>query len=212
MTPYAMPSLLMIAAYVCGSFPSAYLAGRMLKGIDLRTVGSGNLGATNVYRELGLWPAIAVLAADATKGAGPVLWFPRLLDQAGGASDSIWWTLGFGASAIVGHARPLFLLWKGGGKGVATAAGVFAAVTPTATLVALAAFVVVVAATRYVSLGSIVAAVTLPIAEWASGAPTPAVIAGAAIATFVIVSHRANMQRLRSGTERRLGRPGSAAK
>ena len=212
MTSYAMPAVLMVAAYVCGSFPSAYLAGRIVKGIDLRRVGSGNLGATNVYRELGLWPAIAVLLADAVKGAGPVLWFPRLLERTGGASDSIWWTLGFGASAIVGHARPIFLLWKGGGKGVATAAGVFAAVTPIATLVAFAAFVVVVSATRYVSLGSIIAAVALPIAEWASGAPMPAVIAGVIIAIFVIVSHRSNVYRLRSGTERRLGRPGSAAK
>lgn len=201
------PALLLAAAYLCGSFPSGYIAGRALTGIDLRTVGSGNLGATNVYRELGLGPALAVLLIDATKGAAPAFWFPRLLDQSPDATTSMWWAFGFGASAIAGHGKPVFLLWKGGGKGVATAAGVFAALTPLATLVALGAFVVVVATTRYVSLGSMVAAVTLPIAEWATGAPPPAVFAGTAIALFIAVSHRANVQRIVAGTERRLGKP-----
>lgn len=200
------PALLLLAAYVCGSFPSAYLAGRLIKGVDLRTIGSGNLGTTNVYRELGLWPALVVLAADATKGAVPVLWFPAALDPAMTPNTVMWWTLAVGACAIAGHTRPVFLLWRGGGKGVATAAGVFASITPVATLAAVVVFVVVVAMTRYVSLGSVAAAAALPIAEWATGAPMPARIAGLAIALFVVFAHRSNMGRVRAGTERRLGR------
>lgn len=209
MTDRAVPLLLLIAAYTCGSFPSAYLAGRLVKGVDLRTIGSGNLGATNTYRELGTLPALVVLALDAAKGALPAFWFPRLLHPPTGPTPLLWWALAFGGAAIVGHARPVFLLWKGGGKGVATAAGIFAVITPVATLVAFGAFVAVVALTRYVSLGALVAAATLPIAQWGSGAARPALIAGVAVAVFVAASHRANVHRLWAGTERKLGRPGS---
>ncbi|HVZ48026.1 MAG TPA: glycerol-3-phosphate 1-O-acyltransferase PlsY [Gemmatimonadaceae bacterium] len=209
MTAGALP--LLLAAYACGSFPSAYLAGRALKGIDLRRVGSGNLGTTNVYRELGAAPAAVVLLLDAAKGAVPSLAFPRLLVPTDDATVAMWWAFGFGFAAIIGHAKPVFLLWKGGGKGVATAAGVFFAVTPTAATFALGAFLLVVSATRYVSLASMIAAATLPVAELLLGAPMPAVAASVAVALLVVVSHRGNLQRLMAGTERRLGRPGSAS-
>jgi acyl phosphate:glycerol-3-phosphate acyltransferase len=195
-------------AYVLGSVPFAYLAGRLLKGIDLRTVGSGNLGATNVYRELGVIPALVVLVLDAAKGFVPVWWLPA---QAGVAPGS-WWAVGFGVAALLGHAKPVFLLWRGGGKGVATAAGVFAALVPVALGLAVLVFTAVVAATRYVSLGSILAAVTLPVfIAFTTALTSPALAVSAAVALFIIWTHRANIGRLRRGEERRLGRAGEGA-
>ncbi|MCC7196102.1 MAG: glycerol-3-phosphate 1-O-acyltransferase PlsY [Gemmatimonadaceae bacterium] len=201
--------LALAASYAAGSFPSAYLAGRITKGIDLRTVGSGNLGTTNVYRELGVGPALAVLAVDGMKGALPAALFPPMIGAGGTAAA--WWALACGATAIAGHARSMFLLWKGGGKGVATAAGVFLAVTPYATLAAIAAFIIVVAATRYASLGSLVGGVVVPVAEWLRAGPTPAFFAGIAVAAFIAFTHRSNIQRLVAGTERRIGRAGGRA-
>lgn len=195
-------------AYVVGSFPSAYIAGRMLKGIDLRTFGSGNLGTTNVYREIGLGPAIVVLLVDAAKGALPVVVLPALLGVGfTGTNSSAWWAIAFGVAAIAGHAKPIFLLWNGGGKGVATAAGVFLALTPMPALAALAAFVAIVAFTRFVSLASMIAVLTLPALEWFDGGASPVFLASIAVALFVVWAHRTNLVRLRSGTEPRLGRP-----
>lgn len=194
-------------AYVCGSFPTAYLAGRLLKGVDLRTIGSGNLGATNVYRELGLGPALAVLVIDAAKGALPAWLLPGMLAVGFTSAHQLqWWAIAFGVAAIAGHAKPIFLLWKGGGKGVATAAGVFIAVTPLPAAVALVVFSIVVAATRMMSLGSIAGAITLPLAQFALHGNTPAARASVAVAAFVIWAHRANVARIRAGTEPRLGR------
>lgn len=195
-----------LVAYVAGSFPSAYIAGRAVRGIDLRTVGSGNLGATNVYRELGAVPAIVVLLLDVLKGGLSAGLIPGAL-RADPAAHATWGVV-FGVSAIAGHAKPVFLLWRGGGKGVATAAGVFGAVAPLPLAGALVVFAAVVAATRFVSLASIVAAATLPALIWmASGQPV-VMGAGVAVAAFVLWSHRANLRRLRAGTEPRIGRPG----
>lgn len=194
-------------AYLIGSFPTAYVAGRLLKGVDLRTVGSGNLGATNVYRELGLSPALVVLVVDAAKGAIPAWVLPGLLTVGfTSASQLQWWGIAFGVTAIAGHAKPIFLLWKGGGKGVATAAGVFLALTPAPAAVALAAFAIVVASTRWMSLASMVGALTLPVAQFALGGDTPAARASLVVSAFVIWAHRSNIARLRAGTEPRLGR------
>jgi glycerol-3-phosphate acyltransferase PlsY len=154
---------------------------------------------------------VLVLLAEAAKGAIPSLAFPRLLAPTDDAAAVVWWAFGFGFAAIIGHAKPVFLLWKGGGKGVATAAGVFFAITPLAATIALAVFILVVAGTRYVSLASIVAAAALPVAELLVGAPMPAVAASVAVALLVAVSHRGNVRRLLAGTERRLGRPGRVA-
>ena len=204
----------LLGAYVVGSFPSAYLAGRMLKGIDLRTVGSGNLGATNVFRELGPAAAIVVLLVDLLKGALPTLLLPGLLlpgllvtgiqSEAG----TELWAVGFGAAAITGHVKPVFLLWNGGGKGVATAAGVFLAVSPAPASLCIVAFIAVVAATRFVSLASIIAAALLPVFEWFAMGPSPVTGASVAVALFVAWAHRANIARLRAGVEPRLSRPG----
>ena len=195
----------LIAGYVCGSFPSAYLAGRLVKGIDLRQAGSGNLGATNVYRVVGAPAAVVVLALDALKWWVAVTAVPQLF--ALGASE--WWPVALGAAAVLGHAKPVFLLWHGGGKGVATGAGVFLALAPEAVGIATVAFVVVVALTRYVSAGSVAAAAVLPIAIMLRrGATAPVFLAAAFIGAFVIWSHRDNITRLRRGEEHKIGRPG----
>lgn len=199
----------LVAAYVVGSFPSAYLAGRLLKGIDLRTVGSGNLGATNVFREVGPAAAIVVLIIDVLKGAIPTLLLPGLV-ATGIQSEATTqlWAIAYGAAAIAGHAVPVFLLGRGGGKGVATAAGVFLAITPGPAALCVVTFIIIVAATRYVSLASIIAAIVLPILEWFATGASPVTGAGIAIACFVLWKHRANIARLRAGAEPRLAWPG----
>ena len=214
MAPGTMPPIVAILlAYASGSLPFAYLAGRLLKGIDLRTVGSGNLGATNVYRTLGAPAAVVVLLLDALKGALPVLLLtPRIsevVSAPAGSATPAWMGLVLGIAAILGHAKPVFLLWEGGGKGVATTAGVFAALVPVALLLALGVFVLVVWRTRIVSLGSMVAALVLPAAvAWRVGPGSPFALVAIAVAGFVVWTHRANIERLRAGTEPRLGAPG----
>jgi glycerol-3-phosphate acyltransferase PlsY len=190
------------AAYLLGSIPSAYIAGRLVKGVDLRQHGSGNLGATNVLRTLGVAAAVVVLLADAGKGALAVLWLPRVV----GATPPGTWAMLYGVAAILGHIRPVFLLWKGGGKGVATAAGVFGALAPLPLAIAFVAFVVVLAATRVMSLGSLSGAVALPLAVvFLKGPGDPLVLIALAVAAFVFWTHRANIDRLRRGVEPRLG-------
>lgn len=198
-----MPALGLLVAYLLGSIPAAYIAGRALRGIDLRQHGSGNLGATNVMRVMGAKVGTAVLLFDAAKGALPVLILPLLFDVEG----STWWAIGYGIAAIVGHVRPIFLLGHGGGKGVATAAGVFGALAFLPLLFSAIAFIAVVLATGYVSLGSLIAALVFPVAVLvASGTITPVFLAGAAMAAFVFWTHRANIGRLRRGEEHRFGR------
>lgn len=199
-----LPFVGLVAAYLVGSTPFAYFAGRLLRGIDLREYGSGNLGATNVYRTLGAPAAAAVLLLDAAKGAAPVLTLPALTGAAGG-----WWPAAFGVGAILGHVRPYVGMFKGGGKGVATAAGVFAALAPLPFLAAFVTFVVVVTLTRYVSLGSMLGAAALAAAVLArEGGVSPLGLVAVALAVFVVWTHRANIGRLRRGEESRLGRPG----
>lgn len=193
----------LVIAYLLGSVPAAYIAGRALKGIDLREHGSGNLGATNVLRVLGARTAIVVFLFDVLKGALPVLVLSRVVPA---TTRPELWAIGYGVAAIVGHVRPIFLLWKGGGKGVATATGVFAALTPLPMLFAFGTFVLVVAATRFVSLGSLCAAVVLPIAILAfEGVHTPVFVISLIVATFVFWTHRANIGRLSRGEESRIG-------
>jgi glycerol-3-phosphate acyltransferase PlsY len=202
-----MAILALALAYLIGSLPTAYLIGRA-KGVDIRRVGSGNVGATNVYRTLGAWPAALVLLVDAAKGALAAVVLPRLVASA----DTTAWGLLFGVVAIVGHSRPVFLRFRSGGKGVATAAGVFGVLAPAAFAAALAGFIIAVAVTRYVSLGSLVAATILPLAVAATrGFRSATFAAGVAVTLFVFWSHRSNINRLRRGEERRLGRPGSTA-
>lgn len=196
------PALGLPISYLVGSIPAALIAGKLLRGIDLREHGSGNLGATNVLRTLGPAVAAPVLAFDATKGFLPAFVLPLAIPS----SRPDVWAITYGIAAIVGHVRPIFLLGRGGGKGVATTAGVMAALAPVQFVIAFAIFAIVVAVTRYVSLASIVAAATLPFVLLLRRPASPVLIAfGVFIAGFVIWTHRSNIARLVRGEESRLG-------
>lgn len=194
------PIVGVILAYLAGSIPSAYIAGK-LRGVDLRQHGSGNLGATNVVRVLGAKTGAVVFLADVLKGFLPVFFLPIYTEtlQPG------LWALVYGVAAILGHVKPIFLLGKGGGKGVATATGVFLALAPVPMLISMATWILVFAITRYVSLASLVGAVVLPAAilAWYRNPRSPVFIASVIIAAFVFWTHRANIGRLRRGEEHR---------
>lgn len=197
------PIVGLVLAYLLGSIPFAYLAGHLARGIDLRAHGSGNLGATNVYRVLGGRIALAVLLLDAAKGALPVIFFPRWIETTAPQE----WAIGFGIAAIVGHVRPIFLLWKGGGKGVATASGVFFGLVPLPMVLTLVVFVAVVFVSGYVSLASLTAAAMLPLVLlFTLGVQSPLFILSLVVAAFVFWTHRANIGRLRRGEELRFGK------
>ena len=197
------PLLALAISYAVGSIPFAYLAGAAA-GVDLRKEGSGNLGATNVFRVLGWKIGILVFIADALKGALPVLLLPPRIDAPG---DPVLWALACGVAAIFGHVRPVYLAFRKGGKGVATAAGVFFALAPLPMLITFAVFVAIVLGTGYVSLGSLVAALLLPtLLLFTHGATSPLFIASVIIACFVFFTHRANIGRLRRGEEHRFGK------
>ncbi len=203
------PALGLVIAYLSGSIPFAYLACRLRKGIDLRQHGSGNLGATNVYRLLGWRVALIVLLLDAAKGAVPVLFLPDAFGVgAGFTGDYAWaWPIAYGVAAIAGHVRSMFLLWKGGGKGVATAAGVFFALALTPMIATAVVWLGVVLATGYVSLASILAALALPVAiALIEGLDSPLLYVSLVVAFFVVWTHRANIGRLRRGEEHRFGK------
>src|SRR6476469_4386294 len=153
------PVLAIAIAYVCGSIPSAYIAGKA-RGVDLRKHGSGNLGATNVIRVLGTRIGRVVFAFDVAKGALRVVRLPRLTVS---TRAPVWIAIACGIAAILGHTRPAFLLFRRGGKGVATAAGVFLALAPIQTLLVLIVFAVVLLTSGYVSLGSLISASLLPV-------------------------------------------------
>ena len=197
----------LLVGYLLGSIPFAYIAGKVARGIDLRQHGSGNLGATNVYRTLGAKVASVVFVLDTLKGALPVL---AVRQYAIGPHLDLW-AIAAGVAAIVGHAKPIFLLWKGGGKGVATAGGVFLALAPIPTLASMATFIVVVLLSGYVSVASLTAAVVLPVVLGVtSGVRSPLFVVSVVIAVFVFWTHRANIGRLRRGEEHRFGRKARA--
>lgn len=187
-------------SYLLGSIPWAYIAGR-LKGVDLRKYGSGNLGTTNVLRLLGVPAALTVYALDALKGAIPVLFFPGWFDF----PERHGWAILCGLLAILGHVRPVFLMWKGGGKGVATASGVFFALTPIATLASLVGFLTMLGLTRRMSVASLTGAAILPIGvALTHGWDTLVFGVSLGVAAFVYWTHRANIRRLRRGEEPKL--------
>ena len=182
--------------YLIGSVPFAFLLARR-RGIDLRRLGSGNVGAANVLRTSGTTYAVAAMCLDATKGALAVLVAQRL--TAGPATP-----VAAGLAAVVAHIYPVWLRFRGG-KGVATAAGAFGVLSPGAVLIASGVFVTAVWVTRYISVGSIAAAVALAAAAVAADLPC-VVETGAAVAALMIVHrHRANLARIIAGTERRIG-------
>ena len=201
------PIVAVVLSYLSGSIPFAAIAGR-LRGVDLRKQGSGNLGATNVFRVLGWKIGLLVFLADALKGALPVLYLPpRIVDS----REPIVWAIACGIAAIVGHVRPVFLKLRRGGKGVATAAGVFFALAPIPMAITFAVFVVVVMASGYVSLGSMLSAIVLPTLLLVTLGPrSPLFLVSAVIALFVFWTHRSNIGRLRRGEEHRFGRGGGA--
>ena len=199
------PIVALVASYLLGSIPAALIAGRAA-GVDLRTQGSGNLGATNVMRVLGWKVGLAVLLFDAAKGAVPVLFFPGPTGETDPTRLQAL-ALGCGLAAIAGHVRPIDLGFGKGGKGVATAAGVFFALAPLAMAITLVVFAGVVLASGYVSLGSLTAAIVLVAVLGATrGVSSPMFILSAGVAAFVFWTHRANIARLRRGEEHRFGR------
>lgn len=187
-----------VAAYLLGAIPTSYVVARVAKGIDLREVGSRNLGATNLYRSLGWRYAIPVGLFDVAKGAIPVLAFAP--------SGPAWLALALGMTAVLGHVFSVFVRFRGG-KGVATAAGVMLGLAPWATLVSLVTWIVTVWITGYVSLGSILAAVILPVGAYVlHPGLRPFTWAFALLGLFIVAMHRANIGRLVAGTENRFGR------
>ena len=185
-----------LLGYLAGSVPFAFLLARRA-GIDVRRVGSGNVGAANVLRTTGAWRGVIVMALDMAKGVCAVL----LAQQAALQPPLVAAT---GAAAVVGHIYPVWLRFHGG-KGVAVAAGVFAVLTPLATAAAAAIFLVTVWMTRYISLGSVAATILLPLVAWMSGEPGPVVLAASGTAGLILFRHRANLRRLLAGTERKMG-------
>lgn len=199
-------ALLLVVGFLLGSIPFGLLVARA-KGVDIRSVGSGNIGATNVYRELGPVPGTLVLVLDALKGALPAAVALSLITD-----HRDLWSLGAGMAAILGHTFSPFLKFKGG-KGVATGFGALIGSAPIVAGLVLAVFIVVVAISQYISLGSIIAAWSIPVWGFVFGKPTGLIAAYVVIAILITVLHRANIGRLRAGTERRFSfKGGSSAK
>jgi glycerol-3-phosphate acyltransferase PlsY len=188
--------LSILLGYLAGSVPFAYLLARR-RGIDVRTAGSGNVGAANVLRTTGAWRGVIVMALDMAKGMAAVALATLLAGGTALAALS-------GAAAIVGHIYPVWLKFHGG-KGVAVAAGVFTMLSPAAAAAAAVLFLMTAWVTRYVSLASIAATVALPPAAWILGSPMPVVLVAFGSAALILFRHRANWSRLRAGTERRVG-------
>jgi glycerol-3-phosphate acyltransferase PlsY len=190
-----------VASYLVGAIPTSYLVVRLVRGEDLRRLGSGNLGATNLFRVLGWRYAVPVGLFDMLKGAVPVLVFgPRA-----GGGELV--PLLLGVTAVIGHVFPVFIGFRGG-KGVATGAGVVLGLAPWAFLAALVTWAVLVRLTGYVSLGSVVAALVMPVALYLVYPERRQLVwPFVALAALIVLLHRANIRRLLAGTEHRFGRP-----
>lgn len=194
-----IPLLWVVAGYLLGSIPSSYIAGRLVRGIDLRQHGSGNLGATNTFRVLGAKVAAPVMVFDMAKGFIPAALFAHW-----DGSEQWAWALAYGAAAILGHVFSIYMRFQGG-KGVATAAGVFLALSPVAMGFAIAAWLGVLGFTRMVSLASITAAAILVGALVLTESRAEVLTLGIFVAVFVIYAHRANVKRIIRGEEHRFG-------
>ncbi len=199
-------------AYLLGSIPFGFLVAKA-KGIDIRSVGSGNIGATNAMRVLGKPAGIFVLLMDALKGYAAVMWIPAVMLKIVSAEASDLETLRIfaGIFAVLGHNYTCWLKFKGG-KGIATTAGVFLALAPWALLVALIVFILAILLTRYVSVGSIAAAIALPVTVWIMSPQNLFLcMVTTALGVLAIYKHKSNIQRLMTGTENRLGKKSSNA-
>jgi acyl phosphate:glycerol-3-phosphate acyltransferase len=202
MTSYVLTA---VAAYLVGSIPTGYLWARA-KGVDIRSVGSGNIGATNVFRILGKGPGIAVLLIDALKGFLPA----KFLLLGATVANQEYHSIVAGLFAVIGHNYTCWLRFKGG-KGIATSAGVLIAWVPLALLITLASWIVIFAVSRYVSLASVLAAFVLPLAVFTTRQPGYMVGIASVLSALAIYKHRANIQRLFNGTENRFGSKKPAA-
>jgi glycerol-3-phosphate acyltransferase PlsY len=194
-TPLLPTVVATLAGYLAGSMPFGYWVVRVFKGVDIRTVGSGNIGATNVWRTYGRRLGVPVILLDMAKGFVPALLAVAYVSHVAGVLA--------GAAAMLGHWRPLFLRFARGGKMVATCGGAIFGLAPYAAGVCLGLWIVVFLLVRYASVASIAAASALPIACFAFGAPWSVVGFAAAAGAAVIFLHRANIRRLRNGTESR---------
>ena len=191
------PALTFAAAYLLGSIPFSFLVARFWGIEDVRRVGSGNVGATNVLRAAGTTAGLLAFLLDASKGAVAALATQRL--EAGALLPSL-----AASAAVLGHMFPVWLGFRGG-KGVATGAGAFLPLAPAATGLALGAFAVALLVTRYVSLGSITGALCLAVFSFVFGAPAAVAWSATAMAVLIVWKHRGNLERIAKGTERRLG-------
>ena len=190
-----IPALVLVAAYLIGGIPFGYIIVRLKTGRDVRSLGSGNIGATNVLRTTGRAVAVVTLLLDIVKGFAAV-WL-----MAWASDDSPIWMSAAALAVMAGHAFPVFLKFKGG-KAVASFIGAFLYLTPLPLLAVLLLFVIVVAATRHISLGSIVAAGTFPLAVWLIlHPPAPVVVAALIAGAFIVIRHKANIERIRAGNE-----------
>jgi glycerol-3-phosphate acyltransferase PlsY len=190
-----LTAILVVAGYVAGSMPWGYWLVRIFRGEDVRTKGSGNIGATNVWRVYGPSLGIPAVLLDTAKGFVPAYAATVLVGHGSGVLA--------GAAAMLGHWRPLFLGFRRGGKMVATAGGAFLGVAPLVGGVAAVVWLVVFGATRYVSVASMTAAVSLPLSAWLLGYPWPVIAFGGAAGAGVVFLHRANIGRLVRGEENR---------
>ena len=199
----ALSALGLLAAYLIGAIPVGFLVARVAGGTDIRRAGSGNIGATNVLRTLGTGPAVLTLLGDIVKGYLAVR-------AAGSIGPEAWAAAGGAVAVIAGNCWPVFLAFRGG-KGVATGLGAFLALIPWAVGPAAVLWLAVTALSRYVSMASIIACLSLPVAALLLGYPRHAVVAAALAALIIVWRHRENIARLASGTERRLGERARAA-
>jgi acyl phosphate:glycerol-3-phosphate acyltransferase len=188
-------ALFIAIGYICGSMPWGYWLVRAFKGVDIRTVGSGNIGGTNVWRLYGRRLGLPVILLDGAKGFVPAFVATIVVGHGTGVLA--------GAAAMLGHYRPLFLRFRKGGKMVATAGGAFFGVAPIVGGLGAAVWIVVFLTLRYASVASMVAAVSLPLWAWLIGYPWPVIAFGVAAAAAVVALHRTNIKRLLKGEENR---------
>lgn len=190
---------LLMFAYLLGSIPWGLILSRIFAREDIRLKGSGNIGATNVTRQAGVIPGVLTLTADILKGAIPVYLALAAFGTAGGSAD--FYPAAVALAAFLGHLFPVYLRFRDGGKGVATAAGCFAVVSPGAVLAAVVVFIAMLSMSRRVSVGSLSSAAVLPLAVWIATGSAIMTASAAIVALFIFIRHRDNLKRLMAGEE-----------